>query len=221
MPASEHVDIRWHIGDIADAIAAGLEARVDLDRSAQEVSGIDALDEVALHPIIADSLEQAGFGVHREQRYPSDRQRRKRTEGRRCDLVLTPSKRPLQDPQAAATLFDDPDAVPLNRAYWLEVKTVAQFTPEGPNAAWSSELLGTVRSDVSKLAKDSMILNAALLIVLWTATREVANNDLGIWQNRCIDHGLPIGAPAERTLAIQDRLGNTCCVFRIYPVHHM
>ena len=221
MLASDHANIRWNGDDLADAVASGIEARVALDRVAQEVSGIDALDEVSLHPTLALSIEKAGFGVHREQRYPSDRRARKRSEGRRCDLVLTPDQRPLQDPQAAATLFDDPDAVPLERAYWLEVKTVAQFTPEGPNAAWSGELLGTVQSDVSKLARDPRIFHAGLLIVLWTATADIAINDLGVWQDRCLDRGLPIGAPFERILPLQDRLGNACCVLRVYPIHHM
>lgn len=212
---------RWHVADFADAIASGIDAQVALDREAQAVSGVDALDEVSLHPILASSLSAGGFGVHREQRYPSERHKRNRAEGRRCDLVLTPDGRPIQDPQAAATLFDEPNAVPLEDAFWLEVKTVAQFTPEGPNPSWSGELLGTVRSDVSKLARDTEILHAGLLIVLWTASPEIANNDLGVWQDRCLDRGLPIGAPSERILPLQDRLGNACCVLRVYPVHHL
>ncbi len=60
--------IRWCVDDIADAIAEGLIRRVEADRAAQSVRGIDALDEVALHPELADALRDAGFRVHREQR---------------------------------------------------------------------------------------------------------------------------------------------------------
>ncbi len=212
---------RWCVDDIADAIAAGLQDRVDADRAAQAVSGVDALDEVSLHPELASALDRAGDGVHREERYIAARSKRSRSEGRRCDLVLTPDNRPLQDPKAVATLFDDPNAVPLEEAFWLEVKTVAQHTPEGPNAAWTNELLGTVRADVSKLSKDKGILHAGLLIVLWVASEDVATHDLGVWQNRCLDLGLPIGTPSTRVLPIQDRLGNSACVIRLYPVYHL
>ncbi|HJO15440.1 MAG TPA: hypothetical protein QF800_00980 [Phycisphaerales bacterium] len=212
---------RWCVDDIADAIAVGLQDRVDADRAAQAVKGVDALDEVSLHPLLATSLESAGFGVHREQRYIEHRRRRSRAQGRRCDVVLTPDARPLQDPQAAATLFEDPEAVPLSEAFWLEVKTVSQFTEMGPNAAWSNELLGTVKQDVAKLAGDAGILHAGLLIVLWTADLETATHDLGIWQDRCLSRGLPIAAPSQRHFPIQNRLGNAFCVMHLYPVHHL
>jgi len=213
--------IRWCVDDIADAIAEGLIRHVEADRAAQSVRGIDALDEVSLHPILADSLRHAGFGVHREQRYISARATRSRSEGRRCDLVLTPDARPLQDPRAAATLFDDPQAVPLEEAFWLEVKTVAQYTEMGPNQSWSSDILETVRADVTKLANDPNIFHAGLLIVLWVESVEVAEHDLGIWQDRCLDKRLPIAAPAQQTFPIQDRLGNAHCVLRVYPVRHL
>lgn len=214
-------DTRWCVDDIADAIAAGLQDRVDADRAAQAVSGIDALDEVSLHPELARALGHAGYGVHREERYIGARSKRSRSEGRRCDLVLTPDNRPLQDLQAVATLFDDPNAVPLEEAFWLEVKTVAQHTPEGPNVAWTNELLGTVRADVAKLANDPDIFHAALLIVLWVESIEVAEHDLCVWQDRCLGKGLPIAAPSQRVISIQDRLGNAHCVLRVYPVRHL
>jgi hypothetical protein len=214
-------DVRWHVADIADAIAAGIARRVEEDRLAQSVSGIDGIEEVSLHPILAESLRCAGFGVHREQRYIGGRAKRSRAVGQRCDLVLTPEGRPLQDPQAAATLFDDPQAIPLDEAFWLEVKTVAQYTEMGPNASWSSDLLSTVGRDVTKLAKDPNIFHAGLLIVLWVESTEVAAHDLRIWQDRCLDRSMPIAAPAHRSLPIQDRLGNSHCVLRIYPVRHL
>jgi|TARA_B100000959_G_C14973863_1_gene620804 hypothetical protein len=214
-------DVHWCTADIADAIAEGLIRCVESDRIAQSVSGIDALNEVDLHPKIADSLIHAGFGVHREQRYIGARTKRSRSTGQRCDLVLTPDDRSLADPQATATLFDDPSAVPLEEAFWLEVKNIAQYTEMGPNPSWSSELLGTVRADVAKLANDPNIYHAGLLIVLWVESVEVAEHDLGIWQDRCLEKQLPIASPSQRTFPIQDRLGNVQCVLRVYPVSHL
>ena len=215
-------EVRWHAADLADAILTGIESREASLRDEQAVHGLDALDEVSLHPILADAIAARGFGVAREERYVSARTgRSKRSEGMRCDLVLTPEGRPLEDPAAEATLFQDPTAVPLQEAFWLEVKVVAQHTESGPNTTWASELLGTVRRDVSKVGRDASILHAGLLIILWTDTYETARHDFIIWQDRCLEKGMPIGAPVERTTAISDRLGNNCCTIRIYPVHHL
>jgi hypothetical protein len=49
----------------------------------------------------------------------------------------------------------------------------------------------------------------------------VAEHDLGVWQDRCIAKGLPIAAPSQRVISIQDRLGNAHCVLRAYPVMHL
>lgn len=213
-------DLRWHPADFADAIANGMAAQESALETEQAVTGLDALDEVALHPVIAKALADAGYGVHREQRYISHRSKRKGSAGRRCDLVITPEGRALQDPEASSTLFEDPHATPLHEAFWLEVKTVAQFTPAGPNRAWASELLSTVSQDVAKLAQDQHIYHAGLLIVLWTADLETAQHDLRVWEDRCLKRSLPIGMPAQRQVPIQDRLGNACGVFSLYPVHH-
>jgi hypothetical protein len=214
--------VRISVADIADAIEAGLRercAQIDLE---QAVHGLDALDELALHPIIADALRmQGGFGVHREQRYPGDRMRRRFTEGERCDFVLTPDHRELVKEDARGTLFDSPDALSLDEAFWLEAKIVWQFTCEGPNHNYSSQLLGSVRGDITKLARDPGILQAGLLLVMFVRDEAVASNDLGIWQNRCIARGLPLGMPATRVFRITDRQGNACCAISAFPVPHL
>lgn len=211
----------WSIADIADAIEAGLRRRMEQLDLEQSVTGLDALDEVPLHAILADSLAEAGYGVHREQRYPADRAKRRESEGERCDLVLTPDGRSLKEPDAKATLFDRPDAVEPDEAFWLEVKLVAQFTEEGPNRNYASQLLSTVRHDVTKLSKDPDILRAGILIVLFVRDAIVAEHDLGVWQDRCLQRGLPIGAPSVRTLPMTDRLGNGVCAIAVYPVSHL
>src|SRR5688572_1192704 len=135
------------VADIADAIEAGLRHRFEQLDAEHAVYGLDSLDELALHPVIEQSLRDGNFGVHREQRYPADRRKRSFSEGERCDFVLTPDGRDLIHPDAAGTLFDPADALELCDAFWLETKIVAQFNCEGPNANYSSQLLSTVRQD--------------------------------------------------------------------------
>ena len=64
-----------------------------------------------------------------------------RSEGKRCDLVLTPDGLPLRDPELDGTLFAEQDAVDPAGAYWLEIKTVAQYEIGGPFKRYSAELL--------------------------------------------------------------------------------
>ncbi len=211
----------WSHPDLADAVEAGLRRRALRFDAEQAVRGLDALDEVAIHPILAEALRRADFGVCREQRYPADRRRRRESEGERCDLVLTPDRRRLRPPEAKATLFDPRDAVDVDEAFWLEVKVVAQFLVEGPNANYAGQLLSSVREDVTKLSKDRTILHAGLLIVMFVADAGVAEHDLRVWQDRCLAAALPIGGPCVRTLPITDRLGNRVCTTALYPVSHL
>ena len=158
--------------------------------------------------------------MFREQRYPADQGKRRESEGERCDLVLTSDNRPLASSERKATLFEPADAVPLDEAFWLEVKTVAQFTIEGPNRNYTSQLLSTIRHDITKLSKDQGILHAGLLIVMYVQSQEVADHDLCIWQDRCLQRNLPIASPSQRSFPISDRLGNGVCVLAFYPVRH-
>ncbi len=205
--------------DIADAIAAGLAERARHDDAEQAVYGLDALDELALHPLIAAALAQVGYGAHAEQRYPGAWNRRRKSEGERCDLVVTPDARPLRDPELAGTLFATAvDAVDADEALWLEIKTVAQFEQAGPFKRYASELLSTVSADLAKLARDEVIRHAALLIVLFTADDATAEHDLTAWHHRCLDRGHSVHTPAKRTFPITDRVGNAACTVAVFPV---
>ncbi len=202
---------------IADAVCGGLEREAQRLDEEQAVHGIDALDELGLHPLLEGALRGAGFGVHREKRYPSDRRKRTQIEGERCDLVLTPDGRPLAAPEADPTLFDPPDAVGLADAFWLEVKVVAQFTPEGPNPRYASQL-ATPRHDVSKLSKDRGIHHAGVLVVLFAEDDRVVEHDLGLWYRRCLERNLPISPPHLQSFTLTDRIGNARCAVAGYGV---
>lgn len=214
---------RFDLAGIADAVVAGLRAESERLDDEQAVYGIDAREELELQPTLAEAMCAAGYGVFREQRYPADRRRhpRNESEGERCDFVLTPDERGLRQANGEPSLFDDPEAVDLDVALWVEAKVVHQFQIDGANAGYSSQLLSTVRHDVTKLSKDDGILHAALLIVLFVRDGAVVEHDLNVWQSRCLERGLPIGAPYRRRLEITDRIGNGVCAVELVPVHHL
>ena len=210
--------VQWRIAELADAVEAGLRTRASADDAEQAVYGFDTLDELGLHPLIQQALRAAGYGVWPEQRYPDDWQRIKRSEGKRCDIVLTPDRLPFRDPQLRNTIFDVMEAVDAGQAYWLEIKTVAQFEKEGAFRRYCAELLKPVAEDVRKLWEDVIIRHGGLLLVLFTAGQEVAEHDLVAWHERCIQRGLPVGAPAVRGFEIADRVGNNWCATALFPV---
>lgn len=211
--------MRWSTADIADAVAAGLRARAAQDDLEQAVYGFDALDELGLHPLIHQALRAAHLGVWPEQRYPGDRERSRKSEGKRCDIVLTESPDlPLRDPEIRNTLFDSQPACDPEDAYWLEIKTVAQHETSGPFHRYSAELLAPVMLDVKKLWTDPHIRYGGLLLVLFTEDREVAEHDLAVWHSRCLDKGFPVAHGSLRGFAINNRIGNGWCHVGVFGV---
>ncbi|MEO1236865.1 MAG: hypothetical protein AAFX76_08770 [Planctomycetota bacterium] len=212
--------MRWSVPDLADAVERGLRKRAAADDAAQVVYGFDTLDELGLHPVVRESLTDAGYGAWPEQRYPGHVHKRSKAEGQRCDLVLTPPPEalPLRDPEVKHTLFDGEPAADPEAAYWLEIKTVAQFETDGPFRRYSAELLSPVTKDVRKIWTDGKIRFGGLLLVLFTQSREIAEHDLAAWHTRCIDKGYPVGPPSVRGFAITDRVGNGWCAAAVFGV---
>ena len=171
----------WHGLNIAQVVLEGLVRDEEALRLEGAVSGLDALDEIRLHRLIAKALETTGFGVLREVPFPSLTPAQKRDPQRlRCDVVLTPSPgqrirdelRALRDKKAhEESLFksSESDGVDPRECLWIEVKCVGQFTytsgvPQ-PNRAYSSELIGAVYRDAMKLATDTLVVRAGRLAV--------------------------------------------------------
>ncbi|MEM1446680.1 MAG: hypothetical protein AAGF84_11535 [Planctomycetota bacterium] len=213
--------MRWSTSDIADALEAGLRRQARADDAEHAVYGFDAKDELGLHPLLAESLETHGdgWGVWREQRYPGHWAKRKKSEGLRCDLVLTPRAQPLADPDTKGTLFGAAiETCDAEAAYWLEVKTVAQFEAGESFKRYSAELLRPVMADVKKVWQDGVIRFGGLALVLFTADAEVADHDVLAWHTRCLEKGLPVQTPAVRGFPITDRIGNGWCAVAVFGV---
>ena len=212
--------MRWSISDIADAVVEGLTARARADDLEQAVYGFDALDELGLHPLIHESLRATGWGVWPEQRYPADMLKPRRSEGKRCDVVLgrDPTVAGLRDPLVKGTLFDDVPALDADEAYWLEIKSVAQHETGGPFGRYSAELLSCVTEDVKKIWSDGVIRHGGLLLVMFTESQAVAEHDLAVWHRTCLERGYPVGPPAMRGLPITDRIGNAWCSVSVFGV---
>jgi hypothetical protein len=218
MPELSQVRPVWSTADIADAVEAGLLARRAADDAEQAIYGFDALPELGLHPLLHQSLRDAGFGVYPEQRYPGAWNNRKRSEGRRCDVVLTRQGLPLRDPSLRDTLFGQTDAEDADTAYWLEIKTVAQFEEGRPFRRYSAELFAPVTDDVRKIWSDGVIRFGGLLLVLFTLNQEVAEHDVAAWHQRCVIKGVPAGCPAVRGFEVADRVGNGWCCIAVFGV---
>ena len=218
--AGEYDAPMWSVAEIADAVEAGLVGEAERLDAEHAVSGLDALEEVDVHPLLAAAFTQAGYGVHREQRYPAHRKRSKRSEGERCDFVLTPNGRALGAPDQAPTLFDPPDAVALEDAFWLEVKVVAQYTREGPNHNYTSQFLAPAQKDIRKLFKDPHTHHGGLLIVLFSQDERGARPGTGAWRGRGLAADWPGGSRGWGGFAISDRLGNALGGLALYPVAH-
>lgn len=215
MQAPPHL---WIWEDLADALADGLRsASADVELE-QAVRGLDSRSELELHPLLHDVLRARGYGVAPEVRFPREQLKPRRSEGSRCDMVLTPGGAPLADAPAQLGLFDPGGRFPLEDAAWLEVKVVAQHHESGPHRAYAYALQHPVWKDVDKLASDPAIRNAAVLLVLFTEDPAVADHDLGVWSSRASLRGLDILPRIVRTFAIGDRLGNRACTIALFPL---
>ena len=209
----------WTTSIIADAVHDGLRDRAREEDLEQAVYGLDHHDELGLHPLVHAALRAAGWGVWPEQRYPGHWAKSRKSEGNRCDVVLTEDPAtPLRDPEIRGTLFDQLKGCDPDDAYWLEIKTVAQQTIEGPFPRYTTELLSPVARDIRKLWSDGVIRHAGLLLILFTAGRHVAEHDLTAWYTRCLDRGYPVGAPEYRLFDITERIGNSCCAVGVFGV---
>lgn len=133
--------------------------------------------------------------------------------------ALTQGDAALPSPSAPSAVSN---TVSSEDALWLEVKVVGQYEHAdgvpGPNPSYASRLVRSVTTDLGKLAADASIRHAGALLVLFTATPEIADHDLLTLAHRCLDRGLPISSPVHRRVPIQDRIGNAFCTLALFTM---
>lgn len=212
----------WDRRVIVESLAQGLRAEQEYLDAEQSVRGVDALDELALHRLLLRGLVDAGLGALSEQRFPAVAGRRRRSEGARCDIVVTEAPGgALVDPLQSDTLFAG-EGVDPGEAFWIEVKIAAQHAViEGvgrPNPRYSAQLLTGVVRDVRRLAAESGIAHGAACAVVFIEDAAIAEHDVAACAHRCLDKGLTISAPVTESFPITDRIGNGLCCVALFPV---
>jgi hypothetical protein len=224
----------WEEQSLLDAIATEFEAHEASLIAENAIKGLDSLDELSIHPIVAAAISKLGFGVFREFPFPgSTGKRRKKMERTRCDFVLThdsamspgdPVARDIRAETKAATLFADtpplPDhTTPICECLFLECKVVGQYVyldgVPGPNRTYASSLIRAVAGDLKKLGEDEKIAFGAVLLIHFTADEGVAKHDLMMALHRALDRKASFRSPIVRHLRIPERIGNTCCTISI------
>lgn len=204
--------------DIADSLAAGLAGAAEALEQEQSPRGLDSFAETALHPALAAGLAASGFGAHLEQRYPSARDAKWRSQGERCDLVVTADARPLRAIDDEPSLFAPENATPLADALWLEVKTARVFHGEGPNPRYAAELLGAPSEDIVRLGTAPDVRHAMFALVLFARDEADGRAHLSEWERAMRFEGLPIETPRVRSVAIADRIGHSVCMVAVAAV---
>lgn len=160
----------------------------------------------------------------------------------RCDIVITPrAGLRLADRLTEAkrhegikktmtgTLFErhalaeaplhDETAAGVDEVFWLEIKTMGQFTyvdgVPGPFGYGSSFMRG-ITADLRKLRDDPDILHGGAMIVLFCASEEVAKHDIAAIAGRCADKGVLASVPTVSGVPIPDRIGNRWCAVGLF-----
>ena len=230
----------WNTTEIIQMMSHYLQSENHRLQDAHAYVGLDSHAEIELHPLLAQAFAPSSFGIHREVGYPSSPMSRPNDAQRqRCDLVLTPIEgQALFDPiheqrvqdKAVGTLFesfvadhlpDEGDALPED-AYWIEVKSVGQFSyvdgVPGANPKYTADLLGGPRSDVIKLASEPLIRFGGSLVVLFSEDQETGPHDIAASAQAMIEHDLPIAVPVFESFPITNHAGNEWCTLGLIPI---
>jgi hypothetical protein len=127
--------------------------------------------------------------------------------------------------EADSTLFAQSTITPIGAepedAVWIELKVIRRFiagrNAPGPNQAYGAEMSRAIR-DLHKLHKDSRIHRAALLLILFTESPEIANRDVRDAVILAMKEGLFPKEPRWESLPIPDRIGNANVHIVLLPI---
>jgi hypothetical protein len=215
----------WNLSDVADALESCMAAAESDLRLEQAVYGLDTMDERAIQELLATRLK-SHYEVSREVHYPSS-QGRKLSHRARCDLVLTPSGRPLAPataPEPAVpTLFDplpqpEPNYAKSGDALWLEVKCAYQYREGGiRHGGYGAQWRQNVVADVRKMEAEPLIREAGLLLVVFNESRGILDKDLELFEDVLARKEVLAGFRQVRTVPIIDRIGHQICTIALWP----
>lgn len=149
--------------------------------------GLDTMSEVALQTVLQNGLAHF-YAVTRAVHYPSS-SGAKRSSRQRCDLVLSPLGTPLLPESNEQLSLHLSDAASAPRKYaseasfWLEVKVAYQLRAGGlQHKGYSGQFRQAVVADLRKLTADPLIRHAALLLIVFTESAEIACQDLELFK---------------------------------------
>ncbi len=208
--------LNWDFSSLADHLGQVIQAAEDELRLEQAVYGLDAKDERTLHALLADGLSRH-YSIAREVHYPSS-WGRKLTHRQRCDIVLTPTDRPLRLDHASPTLFDAPRQSIAADALWLEVKVAAQWREGGVrHVRYGQQWRGAVVEDLRKMEADPLIREAGLLLVVFNESRDVLDKDLDLFETVLAEKEVLAGFRHVRSVEILERMGHRLCTAALWP----
>jgi len=210
------VALNWDFSTLTDQLGAVIsQAEADL-RLEQAVYGLDAMDELALHALLAEGLRRH-YEVAREVHYPSSAGK-KLTHRQRCDLVLSPRGRPLKLDSAPATLFDAPDLCQAGDALWLEVKVACQYREGGArHGGYGPQWRGGVVEDLRKMEAEEKIHEAGLVLIVFNESSEILEKDLQLFEDVLAEKEVLAGFRHVRSIPILERMGHRLCTTAVWP----
>jgi hypothetical protein len=206
----------WDLSIVADHIGQVIAAAEEEKRLEQAVYGIDSMDERQLQAMLAAGLGQ-WYEVAREVHYPST-VGRKLTHRARCDLVLSPTGRPLKRDSSVPSLFDPPDQCLPEQALWLEVKCAYQFR-EGNirHGGYGNQWRTAVVDDLRKMEAEEPIKEAGLLLIVFNESPEVLEKDLQLFEDILMQKEVLAGFRQVRSVKIIERIGHHLCTAALWP----
>ncbi len=206
----------WDLVQLIEGVAAAVEITERDLRDEQAVYGLDSLDELKLHTVLASGLDKS-YSVAREVHYPSSAGN-KLTHRKRCDMVLSAAGRPLKLDARPPTLFDPPNQTEPADAFWMEIKIAYQFGQGGVrHGGYSSQWRNAIVSDLQKMEQETAIQSAGLLLVVFTESTEVFAKDVELFEDVLMIKGVLAGFRQSRSVPILDRMGHRYCSAVIWP----
>lgn len=208
------------LADEVSAVLQHAEAALALE---QAVHGLDTMSEVVLQALLQKGLAQS-YAVTREVHYPASAAT-KRSSRQRCDLVLSPvgtQLLPESNEQLSLHLLDSASAPrmhPPAESFWLEVKVAYQLRAGGlQHKGYSGQFRQAVVADLRKLRAEPLIRHAALLLIVFNESEEVAGQDLELFEALFFPKHELSASRQVRSFRIQDRIGHRLCTTTLWPI---